>query len=89
MTNTFEKVYHTDPSRERPYEIEKPSIELSDKEHLERVRTSREMKIVTIHNEPPAIPMDLNMPKLEKAIKEEKKKAKSKSKKAKKAKGSI
>lgn len=39
--NNFERIYQTDPSREQKQETESPSIELSDKELLERLRGYR------------------------------------------------
>ncbi len=73
-----------------------PSIELSDKEHLEKLTPPmsaalkekfdkarnliKDIKVTEIRNEPPSIPMKLEMPILEKAIKKGNKDAKRKSK---------
>ncbi len=71
----FERIYQTDPSRESDQKTEKhPSIELSDKEYL------RKNEFITLINKPPLIPMKLEMPMLEKAIKEGKRNEKNKSK---------
>jgi hypothetical protein len=73
--NKFEKIYVIDNSREADGPRERDySIELSDQEHLQRLRPN------TIINESPPIALNLEMPILEKAIKEGKKNAKSKSK---------
>jgi hypothetical protein len=36
--STFERIYQKDKSRESDHAIESPSIELSDDEHLQRLR---------------------------------------------------
>jgi hypothetical protein len=34
LTSGFERIYHTDPAREAQFEIESPSIELTDEQRL-------------------------------------------------------
>ena len=73
----FEKTYKQDPDREHIHEIEKhPSIELSD----EMIANGLVYRVITLHNEPPQIPMDLDMPILEKSLRQGKKDEKIQSK---------
>lgn len=39
--STFERIYHTDPSREQKIETERKSIELTDAEYLEKAIVSK------------------------------------------------
>lgn len=66
---------HRDPPREKDQRIE-----MSDHELLERNERLRREQSKTIINHPPKIPMNLEMPQLEQAIKKGNKNAKSKSK---------
>lgn len=69
----FEIIYQIDPAREAHHAREKhPSIELSDEEYIRR------KEVITLHNEPPSIPMNLEMPILEETIKKGKKNEQSK-----------
>lgn len=75
--NYFERVYQTDPDREMQHNRElNHSIELSDLELIER----KYQHLLAFTGNPPLIPMVLEMPRTEEAIREGKKNEKKKSK---------
>lgn len=67
MKNNFEKIYQIDPSRENF-----PRIEMSDEEYINLINLQS--------SNPPPIPMKLEMPLLEEAIRKGKKDEESESK---------
>lgn len=59
MTSTFERTYQTDPSREIPIERECGRIELTDQEHLQRVRLNMGLEQETLVYKPPALTLEM------------------------------
>ena len=87
MTQQFERVYQTDPSRESHIERERGRIELSDQEYLDKVSpktNSVKFTVTTLSNLPPPISMKLELPKPENTIRKIKQDAKNTSKSPKK-----
>jgi hypothetical protein len=63
-----------------PCKVDEHSSEVLKQKHALAEALCKESFTIILNNEPPPIPMNLDMPRLEKAIKEGKKNAKSKSK---------
>lgn len=64
MTSTFERTYQTDPSREIKIERECGRIELTDQEHLERVRLNQGMVDAGFIYKPPVMDEESMSPAL-------------------------